>query len=322
MAGLYRVQMGVIQRSKGQSALEKSAYQRRTSTPDGSKDWSKKAEDLVGGGVLLPPGAKGYYRNPEVLWKTAEQAEKRCDAQLARAFEISIPDEVPREKWKEFTEELMEFFIERGFAVEYMIHEADGKNRAEKNPHFHALVTMRHVSEIGFADKKDLGFNQTMRSEDGHFFRRTMAEKMNDFFDKNGIDLRVSHEKKEDRLKVLPRARPSVLHEIKRVRDARIECRKRGGDPNEEGLFVSKDAQEFLLDYREQKANIFELNELERRLEAALERVRVASQEPPAPEAEEETGTDFDPIAPSEKLDANEEEFSIPTRNGPPVALG
>ena len=267
MAGLYRVEMGVIQRSKGQSAMEKSAYQRRTSTADESKDWSSEANDFVSAKVLLPPSAPQKYQDPDFLWKVIEQKEKRRDSQLARTFEISIPDEVPCDLWKVFTEKLLDFFVEHGFAVGYAIHQADGTRRQKKNPHFHAVVSMRRLSEHGFSDKKDRVFTQVMRSEGGLYFPRITAESMNAFFTEHGIDLTVDYRRKEDPFNRLPRTQPSIMAEIKRIKKAFVKHQKDGGSVHEFRIELSESAQNFLLYYNEQKANFEAIKDLQTRLD-------------------------------------------------------
>lgn len=272
----YRVQMGVIQRSKGQSARVKSAYQRRLQTEDGSKDFSD-SDDLISYDVMLPRGAPAQFKDPDVLWKKVETIEHRMNSQLARSFEVSIDRSVHKEDWVEFAEYMMEFFTEKGFAVEYAIHEADCVTNNKKNAHFHALVTMRTMNEKGFSTHKDRELNAVSKSENGSYFRRIFCERMNEFYKKKGLDSVADYKRLEDRDSIPDRIPQKVISEIKRLKKAYKKHLESGSKEPFKGK-LSKSAEDFLSEFNKHKNLQKEIAQLERELAELnrMEEIRIS----------------------------------------------
>ncbi len=211
--------MSIVSRGKGGSAVGRSAYQRCAQSGGGEFDYSNKTEEFIHSEVMLPPGAPEEFGDPDLLWEAAEYAENRVDAQLARKLDIAIPDEVPEHLWKNFARELMQFYVDHGFAVEFSIHCADSMFRNAKNNHIHGMVSMRETTSDGFAKLKNRDFNKTMRKEGGHYMRRMGAETMNAFFERHGISAHVTHEKKEDRDAIVPEMPKHIIKEIARHKE-------------------------------------------------------------------------------------------------------
>lgn len=218
----YRYQMSIISRGNGGSAVRRSAYQRCAESENGDFDYSFKEDEFVHSEIMLPDLAPTAFRNPDALWEAAESAEKRVDAQLARTLDIAIPAEVPGRLHVDFARELMQLYLQHGFAAEFSIHDAETvfKGEAERNVHIHAMISLRETTAEGFAAKKNRDFNNIMRREGGHYMRRQAADTMNAFFEKNGIDAHVDHNKKEDREAIKPEASKHVIREIRRQKEA------------------------------------------------------------------------------------------------------
>lgn len=108
--GTISSRASIVQRSKGQSAVEQSAYISRTSLYSDyyGMTYNRTAkEDLVGAGVHLPEHAPSEFEDRAVLWNSVEKNEKAKNAQLARSLKYSLPNE-----WDEATaRQVMECFI-------------------------------------------------------------------------------------------------------------------------------------------------------------------------------------------------------------------
>src|ERR1700722_17419378 len=120
-------------RSEGKNACAKSAYNSRgTVRFEGTKfkeaqssDCSNK-EKPASHEVILPEHIDKRFKNPEVLWNAAEQAEKRNDSQvcteevlaLADDKEISLEDRIEMVRmW------VRENYTSKGFGVQVDIHQ-------------------------------------------------------------------------------------------------------------------------------------------------------------------------------------------------------
>ena len=104
--------------------------------------------------IMVPDGAPTWALDREALWNRVEASEKRRDAQLAREVEAAIPWEIPASERVAWVRQHLQVFVNMGMIVDYAIHEAEpGK------PHFHALMTLRHLDGDTFSAKKDRSWN-------------------------------------------------------------------------------------------------------------------------------------------------------------------
>ena len=142
----------IIQRSKGQSAVEKASYISRTtikSEYDGMTYFPKYSEDLVHSEILIPENAPEEYRNRAILWNAVEQAEKSKNSQLARMIKLSLPNDWSYEFATEFMRNLINnLFISKGMCADFAIHDSENK-RHERNLHCHIMLTLRGIDENG-----------------------------------------------------------------------------------------------------------------------------------------------------------------------------
>lgn len=188
----FFVNLAINTRSKGGRALRRSAYQRCSTSEnaltDEAFDFSRKADELAANGVLLPEGADPKFLDPDTLWQEVENIDNRVNSQLARTMEISIPNEIPESLRDQFLIDMAQPYVDRGFAVEWARHNDDGIFQDVENPHGHFQITMRPIigSELG---PKDREFSQIMRDQP----RKKLADQMNDWMQKHGIDAQVSH---------------------------------------------------------------------------------------------------------------------------------
>jgi prefoldin subunit 5 len=141
----------IVQRSKGSSAVAGAAYQAGeklfSEYDQKSKDHRRKQPEVVYTEILLPANAPPEYADRATLWNSAEEVEKQWNAQLARRFVLALPREVPLEKCPQMLKEYCEEqFVSKGMCCDFAIHDPDPPGH---NPHCHIMLTMRAIDENG-----------------------------------------------------------------------------------------------------------------------------------------------------------------------------
>jgi hypothetical protein len=184
----FGLDLGVVQRSRGQSAMKRALYQLRGSArlADGSVvDYSDRT-DHVAHFIVAPDDAPAWAMDWTELWTRAAAAEKRVDAQEARVIELSLPRALAREDWIEIARRVAKALAKRGMVVQVDIHcpiASDGG----LNPHVHFLITMREIKDGKFAQKKARDWNKEFYGK-ASVIRRDMAEVLNRYCQKRGVD--------------------------------------------------------------------------------------------------------------------------------------
>ena len=181
-------------RSKGHSAVAGAAYRSGTMLTDfrtGEIHDYTHRHDVKHSEILLPEGASDKFLDQETLWNTAESAEKRKDAQLAKEVILALPKELSLDQQKLLVQEFAQTqFLAHGLGVDYSIHD-----HSEGNPHAHLLVTMRKLEGAHFSLKKPRELNPVFYGKDQKkvydFWHHTWRDFQNEFFDRNGIPLSV-----------------------------------------------------------------------------------------------------------------------------------
>ena len=150
--GTISSRASIVQRSKGQSAVEQSAYINRTSLYSDyyGMTYNRTAkEDLVGAGVLLPEHAPPEFADRAVLWNSVEKNEKAKNAQLARSLKYSLPNEWDEATARQVMERFIkEQFVDKGMCADYGIHRSYN-DKGQPNLHIHILLTLRPLNEDG-----------------------------------------------------------------------------------------------------------------------------------------------------------------------------
>jgi hypothetical protein len=114
---LFHCQFGAVQPKRGDVLHKVAAYNSagRVTASDGTLyDFSRKADEHVGGCIMLPDGAPAEYADPVALWAAAQDAETRIDGQPARLVEFTIPREVPADQRLEFTRAIVAPWVVEG----------------------------------------------------------------------------------------------------------------------------------------------------------------------------------------------------------------
>ncbi len=99
--------------------------------------------------ILAPEGAPRWAFDREQLWNRVEAAERRKDAQLARAVEISLPVELEHEE----RIALLRDFLRAEFVARGMIADASIRRTRLDNHNAHVLLTLRTTTAAGFGPK-------------------------------------------------------------------------------------------------------------------------------------------------------------------------
>lgn len=207
-AAFSRVEFGIVGRTRGGgrtgNAVAASAYNlaARLEHNGVRYDFRRKRGEHAGGCVLLPPGAPPELRDPGTLWHAAETAERRADAQIARQVMLSIPREVPPDDRLAFAQAVVAPWISDGAAAQVDVHcpaAVDG----DAQPHAHVLLSLRRVTDSGFAPTKAREWNTLFQEDKGRAERARIESRANAWLAAHGIaarlDLRSLAARGEDR---------------------------------------------------------------------------------------------------------------------------
>ena len=145
------LEIRIVQRSKGSSAVAGAAYQAGeklfSEYDQKSKDHRRKQHEVVYTEIMLPSHAPPEYADRAMLWNSAEEVEKQWNSQLARRFVVALPREVPLEMCPQMLQEYCrEYFVSKGMCCDFAIHDPDPPGH---NPHCHIMLTMRAIDENG-----------------------------------------------------------------------------------------------------------------------------------------------------------------------------
>lgn len=188
---LTHISFDIVRRLES-SALKTAAYLACGIMRDGERtyDFSRKANELIETAVLLPQGSPSLYLDPEHLWSAAEKLERQANGQSARQVLVSIPRELPEELWPQFAREIAKPWVTDGMACYYAIHcplALDG----EEQPHVHFQLSMRRMSDAGFATIKAREWNHQFREDKGRVERQRICDRANEFFARHSLDIKI-----------------------------------------------------------------------------------------------------------------------------------
>jgi hypothetical protein len=212
-AGFFRVQFGIVQRTRGGSAIRRAAYQgccRLRAANGQTFDYSVKVEEHVQTIILAPPGCPPWVQDPQLLWARAAAAERRADAQEARTIDVSIPRELPAQHYADFARALVAPFVALGMIAQIDIHvtrASDGR----LNPHIHIMLTLREVVGCEFSAKKAREWNRLFFGDgQAQAARAKMADAQTAYCRSRNIDFCADPRSNRDRH--LPPPLPTIPH--------------------------------------------------------------------------------------------------------------
>lgn len=214
---IYHLHASVISRGKGRSAVAAAAYRHAEKFFDERQqrtwDYSHKPS-VIHSELLMPDDAPTWLKklfNSESLWNAVEQSEKRIDAQLAREIEFALPLELNHEQSIQLAREfIQDQFVLRGMIADWAVHWDAG------NPHVHAMLTMRALTDAGFGQKVVAWNNKALLQE----WRKQWAEYANFHLRLNQVDIKIDHRSYQDQgIELIP-----TVHQGRQV----LEMEQRG----------------------------------------------------------------------------------------------
>jgi len=169
---VYYLNLKTFGRSDGSSAPSAAAYRAGERIKDertGRTYDHSDRQDVMHKEIVLPSGFAdadmGWAKDRANLWNTAERAEMRKNARVAREYLVALPVELTPDQRlglvRGFSQELSDRYR---FAVDLTIHEPrDFPGSDPRNFHAHLLATTREVSIEGLAAKTALEYNDSKR---------------------------------------------------------------------------------------------------------------------------------------------------------------
>ena len=145
---IYSLNINIISRGKGKSAVAAAAYRAGElikNEHDGqAHDYTRK-KGIVYTEALLPENAPDEYAARATLWNAVEKIEKAKNAQLAREVRLAVPAEFSLEQNINLVREYVrDNFVNQGMCADIAMHD-----KRDGNPHAHVLLTMRPFEKDG-----------------------------------------------------------------------------------------------------------------------------------------------------------------------------
>ena len=173
---IYFLNMKTFGRGNGSSAVSAAAYRAgeriRDERTGKTYDHSERL-DVMHKEIVLPSQFSdeemAWAKDRASLWNTAEDAESRRNARVAREYLVALPAELsPPQRVqlvRGFSQELSDRYR---FAVDVAIHAPrDFPGSDPRNFHAHLLATTRDVTFTGLGSKTALDMNDRSRHELG-----------------------------------------------------------------------------------------------------------------------------------------------------------
>jgi Ti-type conjugative transfer relaxase TraA len=135
--------------------------------------------------IMAPADAPSWVNDRETLWNRVEAGERRKDAQLARAIDISLPVELSDSQ----SVILLRDYIEQEFVSKGMIADFCIRRNTPDNPYAHVLLTLRQAVPSGFGPK----MRQWNRKSNLLEWRSAWAERTNQHLARAGHAVRIDH---------------------------------------------------------------------------------------------------------------------------------
>lgn len=194
---IYHFDLKRIQRSKGQSAVAKAAYNSRSKLLDertGKTYNYSRRKDLEFSEILLPESAPKWAASRQNLWSQAELAENRRNSQTGQQIIVALPQELNDVQNQELVRNfVVEELVNLGMAADLSIHNPHSES---PNPHAHILLTARGFENDDFAKKKDRSW---LNRDHLKKLRAKWAEAVNKSLSAAGFKQTVDHRSWKDK---------------------------------------------------------------------------------------------------------------------------
>ena len=238
-----------ISRASGGNAVRSAAYNARDmieAERTGEVFYFRHRDAPEHHEVLLPEGAAEQFRDSAAVWNTAEMAEKRRDAQVAREIVVALPADaaITAEDRIDMVRSFAEqHFVIKGLAVQLDVHAPhDGEAESERaNWHAHLLITTRRLEGDRFSAKKARDLEPEVRRAagraivaDGEAWGELWRDHQNRYFHEHGIDLQVDPTAAHPALHIGPvRMRVAGAEILERAEEIRRANEAAARDPDQ-----------------------------------------------------------------------------------------
>jgi ATP-dependent exoDNAse (exonuclease V) alpha subunit len=207
---IYFLNLQSLGRSGGRSAVSAAAYRSgeriRDERTGKTYDHSGR-QDVMHKEIILPrefaAHDMGWAHDRGNLWNTAEHAEIRKDARVAREYLVALPAELAHDQRVKLVREFSRELVERyRFALDVAIHAPrDFPGSDSRNFHAHLLATTREVTPKGLGAKTTVEMHDRRRREAGLdssvrellYVRKSWADAANGALQAAHIDARIDH---------------------------------------------------------------------------------------------------------------------------------
>lgn len=164
-SGFCHIELGVVQQSRGDSALARLSYQLNRCFDDGKRraDYGLYQGQHEGGLILLPYGAPTEFAEMENFLMAAAFREVRADAQGGRTIDFALPRELPKELLRPVAAFALADYAAQGMAIRLDI-ECPLASDKDYNPHCHAWLAQRVLESDGFGKKRPEWNQQFLRN--------------------------------------------------------------------------------------------------------------------------------------------------------------
>lgn len=190
---IYYSRLAVVSRARGHSAVAAAAYRSAARLSDertGTVHDFRKKRGVMACGMLAPDEASWALDVPTV-WNRAEQAEKRCNARVARELIVALPAELEAEAQLALAQRIGRDLVEHyGVAVLVAVHAPDPGSDA-RNVHVHLLMTVRTVTPNGLGAKVRCLDDQKTGPIEAEAIRARAAARINAALADHGHAVRV-----------------------------------------------------------------------------------------------------------------------------------
>lgn len=194
----YHLEVSIISRGHGRSITKAISYISGKKLRDhyNSKTCYSQRTDVIYCKIFQPDKVPPAFYKLQSLCDEIDKAERRYDARTAREFKGSLPNELPSHELIQIVTDYIENnFVNQNLCAIAAIHEGRNKNDPSKNnPHVHIIVPTRSVGTDGFSKKKNRDLDNKKNIV---IWREQWAAVQNRAYERNGLDIRVSHESLE-----------------------------------------------------------------------------------------------------------------------------
>jgi ATP-dependent exoDNAse (exonuclease V) alpha subunit len=196
----------VISRARGQRIVAAAAVQAAAKLRDeyyGVVHNHVRREGVEFSEIAAPAGVPAWAFDREQLWNRVEAGERRKDAQLARAIEISLPAELDLPRCID----LLRDFVRAEFVSRGMIADMSIRRTQLGNPNAHVLLTQRAANASGFG----LKMREWNRKGDLMKWRSAWANCANLHLARAGHAVRIDHRSfDEQQIELTPARRTGI----------------------------------------------------------------------------------------------------------------